>query len=125
MWELRAQNEYGPAPAYHAPQSHATAPHSGYVGPDDYHQYQDEFNPGSVGDQFYTHTRQYQTAYDEVQMFAALRLSVDDIMNDTMAWQAEADEQRRYMEGQEHPATRRNDWEALLLVLGGVVSVWK
>lgn len=110
-WGWRAQDEYDPAPMYHAPQSHATTPHSGYVGPNGYHQYQDAFNPAPLGDQFYTLTRQYQTAYDEVQMFAALRLSADDIMNDTMAWQAEADEQRRYMEpGQEHPATRRNNW---------------
>jgi len=110
-WAWRAREDYGPESTYHAQQGQAAAPQSQYIGHNDYQQYHHASNRAPPAGHHYDRSRQYQADYNEIQMFAALRLSESDIMNDTTAWQAEADEQGRYVRpGQEHHSTRRRNW---------------
>lgn len=110
-WAWRAREDYGPESTYHAQQVQAAAPSSQLIGFNDHQQYHHASDRAPPAEHYYDRSRQYQADYDEVQMFAALRLSESDIMNDTTAWQAEADEQGRYVRpGQEHHSTRRGNW---------------
>ncbi|KAK5102516.1 hypothetical protein LTR70_000374 [Exophiala xenobiotica] len=110
-WAWRAREDYGPESTYLAQHRQAAAPQSQYLDRNDHQQYHHASNQAPPAGHHYIHNRQYQADYDEIQMFAALRLSESDIMNDTTAWQAEADEQGRYVRpGQEHHSTRRGNW---------------
>jgi len=106
------RNNYGSASSHRDQHPYGTASPARFAGPPHgYQEYQPSSNQAPPAAQYHHHARRYEADYDTISMLSAMRLSERDIMNDVSAWQAEADEQGRYVrQGQEHHTTRRQHW---------------